>query len=384
MKAPAAWPLLVVLALSAIWLPALTWGFAADDFYLVPIDWPRFAANPFLINARPVEMLFFALLPDQAFVHHAANLLLYVACLLVMWRFCRLLALDAWSTFFALSAFFHPAFLWSATWIAQRNDLLVIGLVVAALAAARTPAQLALMAAASGAKTPFIFQNIVFAARYAARRRWMASALALLCFVAFVLAGYLTHYARAESWPTLASAEIPLAASLPLRGAKLLEGVSFVFAPIPMFAVTWWGPVAAFAAYLTLWAVVARSLDRARLTASPAGWLLALAVAMAVPFVYASDVRLTAHAAVFTFLAVASMTRWRRTARLAVVGILALNLTGIGLNYRTFDSGTYDIRAPLVEKDLSQPVYRYQGWREEMRQRILAALGLPTRPRAVQ
>lgn len=148
-------------------MPALWWGFSSDDCFLVAIDWPRFAANPFIRNGRPIEMLPFALLPDRARVHHAVNLVIYLACLVLMWRLCRRLSFDAWSTFLALSAFFHPAFLWSATWIAQRNDLLVIAFVLAAMAATGTAARLACIAVASGAHTPFLFQNIVFAGEFA-------------------------------------------------------------------------------------------------------------------------------------------------------------------------------------------------------------------------
>lgn len=378
------WPLVLVVTLSAIWVPTLWWGFSSDDFFLVAIDWPRFAANPFLRNGRPVEMLPFALLPDRAFVHHAVSLAIYLACLVLMWRLCRRLSFDAWSTFLALSAFFHPAFLWSATWIAQRNDLLVIAFVLAAMVATRTGARLAWIAIASGAKTPYLFQNIVFAGAFARRRQWMATAIPLLCLAVFAAAGYLTHYARGVEGNTLANPSIPLTTSMPLRAAKVLEGSVYVFAPFPMFAATWWGPIAAFAVYAALWLVIASSLDRARLRSSTTGWLLALALSMCIPFVFASEVRVTAEAVALAWPAVASAVRWNRAAKAAVVALLAINLAAIGLNYRTFESRVYDVRARPVEKDLSQPAYRYQAWREGMRQRMLAALGLPVRPRPVQ
>lgn len=381
---PPRWPLALVLTLSAIWVPALWWGFSSDDFFLVAIDWPRFAANPFIRNGRPVEMLPFAVLPDRALVHHALSLALYLACLVLMWRLCRRLAFGAWSTLLALSAFFHPAFLWSATWIAQRNDLLVIAFVLAAMLATGTAARLTYLGIASGAKTPYLLQNIVFAGEFARRRQWMASAIAVLWLTVFAAAGYLTHYARGVEGNTLADPSIPLATSMPLRAAKLLEGTVHVFAPFPMFAANWWGPIAAFAVYAALWLVIAGSLDRARLRSSSTGWLLALALSMCVPFVFASEVRVTAEAVVFVWLAAASAAQWSRAARMAVVALLAVNLAAIGLNYRTFESSVYDLRAGPIEKDLSQPAYRYQAWREEMRQRILAALGLPATPRVVK
>jgi len=246
----AAWPLITAAGLSAIWVPALSRGFVTDDFSEVPLTWSELLANPLLINdGRPVETATFALLPNDAFVQHGANLLLYLGCLGAMWRLCRRMNVGQWSTFLALSSFFHPAFLWSVTWIAQRADLLAIFFLLLAVITTRTPVKLGLIALCSAAKTPYVFQNVVFSLQFAKRRQRVASAIPLLLMIIFVWAGYMTYYAVAREGATLASPSIEPAISLPLRAAKLIEGTIYVFAPVPMFAVAWWGPVLALVAY---------------------------------------------------------------------------------------------------------------------------------------
>ena len=301
----AAWPLLAATALSLIWIPILSRGFSSDDFGRVPTTWADFLDDPLRLDGRPMEMLSFALLPKHPVVHHAVSLLMYLACIGVMWLVCRRLAPGPWSAFLALSSFFHPAFLWGVTWIAQRSTLLVIFFVLAAIAATRTPARLAMIVTGSAARTPYIFQNLVFSFQLLRRRQFAASVIPFLCLLAFGFAGYVTYYDRATGIDTLANPSIPIAVSLPLRIMKLLEGVFYVFAPIPMFAVAIWAPVLALVGYAACWIVIARSLQPIRRDDL---WVPAMALAMCIPFVFASEVRVTGEAAVMTFLAVACAT----------------------------------------------------------------------------
>ena len=370
-----AWPLLAALALSVIWLPTLRRGFSSDDFGVVSTTWADFLNDPLRMNGRPLDMVLYALLPKDAAVNHAVSLIIYLACITVMWRVCRRLAPGSWSTFLALSSFFHPAFLWGVTWIAQRATLLVIFFVLAAIAATRTPARLAMIVTGSAVRTPYIFQNLVFSFEFLRRRQFAASVIAFLSLLAFGLAGYVTYYDRATGVDTLANAVIPDAVSLPLRAVKLLEGVFYVFAPIPMFAASPWGPVLALIGYAACWIAIARSLQPIRRDDL---WLPAMAVAMCIPFVFASEVRVTGEAAVMTFLAVACATsaEWRLSRKIAVAGILMLNLVGIALNYGAFASQQYDIRGPWVFADSSQPVYAYRAWREDLRRSILESVGV--------
>ncbi len=334
-----------------------------------------FLDDPLKLDGRPVEMLSFALLPKHPAVHHAVSLLMYVACIGIMWLVCRRLAPGAWSAFLALSSFFHPAFLWGVTWIAQRSTLFVIFFVLAAIAATRTPARLAMIVTGSAMRTPYIFQNLVFSFQLLRRRQFAASVIPFVCLLAFGFTGYVTYYDRATGIDTLANSSIPIAVSLPLRIVKLLEGVFYVFAPIPMFAIAIWAPPLALIGYAACWIAIARSLQPIRRDDL---WVPAMALAMYIPFVFASEVRVTGEAAVMTFLAVACATsgRWLLSRKIAVVGILVLNLMGIALNYGVFSSQQDDIRGTWVSLDSSQPVYAYREWREDVRRRVLATLGL--------
>ena len=148
-----------------------------------------------------------------------------------------------------------------------------------------------------------------------------------------------------------------------------------MFAPIPMFAIAIWAPPLALIGYAACWIAIARSLQPIRRDDL---WVPAMALAMYIPFVFASEVRVTGEAAVMTFLAVACATsgRWLLSRKIAVVGILVLNLIGIALNYGVFSSQQDDIRGTWVSLDSSQPVYAYREWREDVRRRVLATLGL--------
>ena len=371
----AAWPLLTALVLSLIWIPILGRGFSSDDFERVPTTWADFVEDPLRMDGRPVEMLAFALLPTQATVHHAVSLIVYIACIVVMWRVCQRLAQGPWSAFLALSAFFHPAFLWGVTWIAQRTTLFVIFFVLAAIATTTTPARLTMIVTGSAVRTPYIFQNLVFSCQFLRERRFVAAIIPAICLLTFGFAGYVTYYDRATNLDTLANPSIPFAVSLALRIVKLLEGVLYVFAPIPMFAFSTWGPVLALMGYAACWVVIARSR---RSIPKDARWVPAMAAAMCIPFVFASEVRVTGEAAVMTFLGVACATtaNWRLSGKVAAAGILGLNLVGIALNYGVFASRQFDIRATPVFGDSSQPVYAYREWREDLRRSILESFGL--------
>jgi hypothetical protein len=104
-----------------------------------------------------------------------------------------------------------------------------------------------------------------------------------------------------------------------------------------------------------------------------------MAAAMSVPFLFASDVRITGAAAVMTFLWLATVVRCDGVRMTAIVAILVLNLTGIFLNYGAFRSAQYDIRADMAGCNFySQPVYAFAGSREELRRNILTVLGSRT------
>jgi hypothetical protein len=251
-------------------------------------------------------MLVFAVLPTNAVIHHAVSLVLYAGCILLMWKITRQMRLDRWSTFLAISSFFHPAFLWSVTWISQRNSVLALFLLLGAISATRVPAKLTWIALCSGAKTPYIFQNIVFSFQFLQRRHIVAAVIPLVLMLVFGVSGYLTYYVQSVGENTLAHPAVPLPVAVALRTAKLIEGIVYVFAPFPMFAIGGWWPIVALIAYVILWTVVFRSLRTSSFEDGGNAALAAIAATMTLPFVFASEVRVVGEAAVIAYLAIAA------------------------------------------------------------------------------
>ena len=392
------------MLLSSIWLPSLAYGFCSMDFVLVPVTLAQFLDNPFSgIGAlaapllpyngegRPVGTLTFALLPSDAFVQHAVSLLVFLTCLWLMWRACRHFGLAAWPTFLALSSLFHPAFLWNVTWIAHRYDLLVVAFLLLAIVETRTPLKIALIALCSGAKPPLFVQNVVFAWQFARDRRLVATGVTLLWMVLFGIGIVLTRYV--DESQAVAGGDSALAApfivSIPIRALKMVEGMLYVFAPIPMFAVRPWVPFAVLAIYVVCWTVLFRSLKPFNALSRGSNWWMPwMALALAVPFLFASEVRIVGPAAVATFLSIAAVhqenrVRWSTARRMAVVAMLALDVTGILLNYGVSRSAQYDISGETVGCGVEpHPVDAFASSREELRLRLLTAFGIRAESRS--
>lgn len=156
-----------------LFMPSLTWGFNSDDYWLVPISVSDFLKNPFANYGRPVWTLSYALVPVSPFAQHGLSLVLYavIGCLLV--RLLSLLRASLPATIFMFGFLIHPAAIYSVTWIAQRNDLLVIMFSLLAYTnyCVRTPDTpphriLVWQVLASASKTPFIFHNLVYVVRF--------------------------------------------------------------------------------------------------------------------------------------------------------------------------------------------------------------------------
>jgi hypothetical protein len=77
-------------------VPTLGHGFSSDDFWVVPTTRSQFVENPFSadLDGRPIDVTF-ALLPKDTLVHHAVSLLVYLACIGLMWQLCRQMALGS-------------------------------------------------------------------------------------------------------------------------------------------------------------------------------------------------------------------------------------------------------------------------------------------------
>jgi hypothetical protein len=147
-----------------------------------------------------------------------------------------------------------------------------------------------------------------------------------------------------------------------------------------MFAMTPWAWLAVLPVYAVCWLLLLRSLAISGRTALRSNfWIAAIAIAMSIPFLFASDVRLTGAAAVMTYLAIAAGLRPSRLPTKAISTILVLNIAGILLNYGAFRSTQYNIRAAMEGCDYyEQPAYKFVTLREDMRKYVLTTLGVRT------
>jgi hypothetical protein len=94
----------------------------------------------------------------------------------------------------------------------------------------------------------------------------LAAAATMLWMIVFGIGIYLTRYAE-ESTVADSLYSLPSVVAIPLRIVKLAEGVLYVFAPVPMVAVTPWARVVALMAYAACWVVLLRSLTTSGRTA---------------------------------------------------------------------------------------------------------------------
>lgn len=372
------WPAGATLVLAFLWTPALTWGFSRDDFQLVPITFASFLHNPVQLQGRPVSLLTIVLLPANAFAQHALNYSLYIACILVLARICRHRGLGSWPSFLAMTSVFHPAFLWSVTWISQRSDLIMLLFLLLALSTERTWIRTSCVVLSAASRTPFVFQSAVFGFDYLKRRKVLAAVVCAGALVGFLLAGYFTYYASSKSGDNLSSFDVSLLISGIARGAKLLEGAVYVLAPIPMFASNQWLPFVALAVYGACWSVI--MCCRWTALGREAGFLGLIALSVVIPFAFSSEVRVAGPAAVMMFMVIANANNreFRNLQKVAVILLLTMNLGGIALNYGTFRSTTYGLCPPSQEA-FGTPAYDYEKWRDHVRHDILSMLGVRSR-----
>jgi hypothetical protein len=117
------WLVLVIFAVNIYIVPSLTFGYmAGDDYDLLNSAggfWRSHYARPVWVLSYPLV----SLLSDSAWAHRLAALLLVNMILFFSYKLIR--QYKPWPLVL-LAIFFHPAFLFPISWIAQRIDLLLI------------------------------------------------------------------------------------------------------------------------------------------------------------------------------------------------------------------------------------------------------------------
>jgi hypothetical protein len=281
-----------------------------------------------------------------------------------------------------LAIVFHPAFLFPISWIAQRSDLLLILFSTLALANLSQRRGLLFLALSDLAKSPFVFQNFLYAFNAWKNRAsdtrfsWaaIAIAIAMMCGALFGMyqSYYLINIDAAEPVGLYNVTDRGFTASafiLASRSLKVLEGLFLGFVPVSAFYQTIALPVA-LPAYLLAWGALAFSAWRNGIEPSRRSVpMLAMAVLMAIPLAFGTGLRVIPPALFFLFLGLLTMVRPARVCVAALSTLVALNLLGSVLNYRFSDTGCYDLAAANPGWDCRHrdvPIYGFEADRQQM------------------
>ncbi len=375
--------LLVGGLLFAFYAPTIGFGYYRDDFFYFALDRGEWLAQPFAAHGRPVftaTLVLLGGLSQSAALHHALNVVLFAALAPLLARVARRLELPAPGLWLAWVALCHPAFVWPASWISQRSDLLLLGFLCLAVAGWRSRWALVALWASVAAKAPFVFHAAYFAGLDLRQRR-PASALLLLGFAAFCLFSvYRSYYevnvAEAEAGLYLARPEglLGLVSVAALRSLKIAEGLFTTFLPIGAFAVNGWLPLLALGLGVACWGLLLFEAIpglRRRLGEHRRGLVppLALGLLLALPYAFSAHLRIYAPAAPMLFMAVGALLPDTLRSRAALALLTALFLAGSLLNYEATRTGCSSLELPC-RSEREVPAER---WKEE-RQRWVDGL----------
>jgi hypothetical protein len=355
----------------ALWLPTIHYGFAYDDFDVVPLTLRQFLYNPFILNGRPLWGLSYAVLPADPFVHRILNMILIVSIIIVIWRIILDRKLGVLSAILFFASVTHPSFVWSVTWIAQRNDLLVI--VFSLLGLLYWDCQrnnIIFQFLASASKTPFVLHDLVYAYFFYMKSRRISAICLVAIAVQFIIAGYLTYYQvnnqyyERNYWNYVGQMFAPL-----IKVFKIVEGFAYVIAPFPAYATGPGALVLSAFGYVLAWACI---LDFNRFGAvwrEEIGRVTGLSfLALLASLVFASTLRVVAPVVVFWYAFACGAIRENMIGWFGVALLMALNLGGIALNYRLWSTDCMSITVQVVcHGNPDVPVAHYDDRREELR-----------------
>jgi hypothetical protein len=349
------WAYGIVLAAVAVYVPSLWFGFCEDDFWLLRTRWPEVLANPFVTYGRPIWVLSYLVVSAvsaSSVAHHFVNVALFAAIAMIA---VRLASPTPQSLLLVLACLAHPSLLWSVTWIAQRNDLLLILFVALAAQASVPGKRLAFAVLGAGAKTPFVLQGLFFALQDLKARRRLFAVAHLACVATFLYAAYATYYSTSvrvlahRGLNRLGSDVSGIQAVLILaaRSVKVAEGIFYSFVPLSAYPGHW--SLAAGAVECACWAVVGvaflRTWRKADLeTRRKARSLLAIAVLLSASFAFGTHLRIYGPPVLFFYLAIGHLLEPSRAVTVALVLILMIHLGGVSLNYIANRTACFDLQ----------------------------------------
>ncbi len=342
-----------LVAFNILWLPSLAFGFLWDDATHVMFSfeqaWRRAEEHAF----RPLYLLSFPLVSElfgaDAWVHRAINLGFLNVALIYLYR---LFVAPSRAVLLAFAMVFtHPAILFPATWIAARNDAMLLALVAIGLFQLRcggtgaVPAMLSLLC-----KAPFVLHGVVFGVIAGVRRRMITSGFIMASVLAMVWLSFNSGYRKHVDSQSLVGQFSPdWWMHLAARAAKGLEALFLVFAPFPaFFHVSWWA--ASIPLFLIIWMLMFVGRGRfglgnlslpsvSELKRHYGFWLLLAGLLTLPPMVFNSQMRVLSVAVVLLQLGLMTLCKDLPSRAPLLMMLFCLHLTGLLQNYRLSDTG---------------------------------------------
>jgi hypothetical protein len=352
------------IILLAVYLPSLRFGYyLQDDFDLIGQSWQPWIENPFYYHGRPIWILSYLLVDlvsTKAAVHRLVNIVLLIGVVNLAFLYAYRLGVSGWSGLLLCVGLTNPSWVWPATWIAQRNDVLLLFFLLLALLVSGRWSGLIFLQVATMSKSPFVFQILPFIWRDIRKRRVFDVVLTMTIAAAALYFIYKTYYlynlnSDVKSGLYAASENVNVIVQLAARGAKVLEGLAYNLFPVPAFASSWQVALGAFLAMLVGWALIVPAVvaGLGRLMDSAAAPLRSavakpalLIVLLSVSYAFGSGLRIYCPTLIFLYTTVALLCRSSRLLALGSTILIGINLWGIALTVPTMDTGCYQFPKP--------------------------------------
>jgi hypothetical protein len=375
----------------AIYFKSLFTGYQTDDLrdFILKLSWEEWLRNPFMTDlGRPIWGLNYLLTGEisvSPFFQRSINLCLLSIIIWIFVSYLYKMKLPLSSCLFLAAALSHPSFIWPITWIAQRCDLLLILFTGLCLITFANRWSVIALILASGAKTPFVFQNLFFAWKYFRSGRHFSGAVAVFLVPLFIYAGYVTYYAKNWAYPVkhglyaVGRHDVLFALiAVAVRGVKALEGIFYTFVPLGAFAVSSAHVAIVGCILLTAWSSILYEVVRScrynggitlksALFDHPWVDLIAIGLLMSLGYGFGTGLRIYAPGVIFFFLAIAATAPVTKRVIVAIAVVIGIYLYGIYLNYNATASHCFSLSDYWEEcKGPPVPDDNWEEWRQSI------------------
>lgn len=369
---------LTLIIINLFYIYTLSYGYILDDFFLVPLNFNDAVRANTYFHFRPIWYLSYPLvnlISNSAFSHRLTNLILLNISIYLS---TQIIENKNIFYYFLIAIFLHPSFFYSTTWISQRNDtILIIMLLSILISMQKNNINLAYWFTITSnlAKSPFIFHNI-FIMHHLYQRKKILLFVSILVIMATLIVIGIIQYSEADS--PLASMKIDSYKDLIIivfsMILKILNGVLTIFIPYPSFIlISNIGFIIAllYIVYYSLAVVNFKYMFKTILDYK----LLFVSILTSIPFAISDSLRLLAPAIILYYLFIINNINSNyKYLKLFIVGIIALNIISSSFIYNINYSKCYDLNAvdPIcLQRDQSIPLERFEKKRAEITENII-------------